>query len=226
VLRAEHPVVIKRGGTTPQNYAFFTAQNLRTLTLGKEVDTANYITIDGGGSAVTSTFALIMVAGTFTMYDGKITNNVGTNSANGGGVTVSMNGSFTMKGGRIQGNYVTASGGKGGQVYVNATSDPSSPTFNMEGGIISNEGSSETSQAVYGAGVCIKGETATFNKTGGIIYGSNGPPGFALNADMAGDAVYYENNDSSITKKRDDTLEDGVHLSVILGVIDVPNNWE
>ena len=111
-----------------------------TITHGMNDDTK----YQGGGVAVSD--------GTFNMYGGTITGNVGTGSGNGGGVLVSY-GKFNMYDGEITNN---SCGSSGGGVYVDRG------TFNMSGGEISSNTSGES-----GGGIELS--SSTFTMTGGRI---------------------------------------------------------
>ena len=105
----------------------------------------------GTGSAVN------VLAGTFVMESGKLSNNT---SAYGGGVDVSGTGTFIMNGGTITTNTATGAYGGGG-VYVHSAN----ATFIMNGGTIKDNNST----ADDGGGVY---NTGTFNMYGGTISGN------------------------------------------------------
>jgi hypothetical protein len=145
----------------------------------------------GGGVDIRS-------GGKFTMEDGEISHNT-SDSGDGGGVYINGTGEFTMKGGAIKDNFAT--GGDGGGVYVSYGGN-----FTMEGGEISGN----TSIGGKGGGVYINANMATFEKTGGTIYGdSDSPPNMAGMATY-GHAVYA---DAGGGKYRDDTVSDNISVS-------------
>jgi hypothetical protein len=153
----------------------------------------------GGGVDIRS-------GGKFTMEDGEISHNT-SNSGDGGGVYINGTGEFIMKGGAIKNNFAT--GGDGGGVYAYGGN------FTMEGGEIFGN----TSIGGKGGGVYINDLTATFEKTGGTIYGA--PDTLSNAAGMAtyGHAVYAAGGG----KYRDDTVSDNISVSD-LGVYD--GDWD
>jgi len=163
---------------------------------------------------------VLVQGGIFNMSGGKISGCFGNNNSFGGGVTITSNiinnittvGSFTMSGGEISGNS-SGSGLGGGGVRV------ISGTFNMEGGTIRNNFAGAIS---FGGGVAVA-SGATFNKTGGTIYGvdaeaedrnriTNNPNPFDRFLGQ-GYAVYCENEH----KVRDNTAyaEDNLHSATV-----------
>jgi hypothetical protein len=139
----------------------FAIGNGTTLTLG------NNITLKGMNNIT----PLVSVAsGKLIMLEGsKITGNTNSGSTyanQGGGVTVGINGTFEMRGGEISENTRIEQSGGGG-VCNNGT-------FVMFGGIIcGNTASNSNSNYVYAGGVLTGSSSATFIKTGGVIYGVN-----------------------------------------------------
>ena len=112
-------------------------------------------TITHGTDSTGTTYngrGVVVGGGTFNMYGGNITGNVGTGSGNGGGVLVSY-GKFNMYDGEITNN---SCGSSGGGVYVDRG------TFNMSGGEISSNTSGES-----GGGIELS--SSTFTMTGGRI---------------------------------------------------------
>ncbi|GHV88948.1 hypothetical protein AGMMS50267_13080 [Spirochaetia bacterium] len=90
----------------------------------------------------------------------------------------------------------------------------------MTGGEISGNTAS-SSYATYGGGVCVT--SATFTKTGGIIYGSNASPATLKNTASKG-ANYGHTVYVSDTQKRNTTAVDIVNLDS--GVGGVNGGWE
>ena len=128
----------------PANGTIFTLYDCKksgTITHGKDSTDTTY---NGRG--------VVVGGGTFNMYGGNITGNVGTGSGNGGGVLVSY-GKFNMYDGEITNN---SRGSSGGGVYVDRG------TFNMSGGEISSNTSGES-----GGGIELS--SSTFTMTGGRI---------------------------------------------------------
>jgi hypothetical protein len=178
----------------------------------------NFSAMNGGGVFVTN-------GGTFTMSGGAISGN--TTPTNGSGVWVE-DGTFTMSGGEIWGNTstdryyccgwvgvengtFTMSGGEirdntaysGGGVFI------INGTFTMIGGKIWGNTSNK------GGGVYFI-QTATFEKTGGVIYGKNeGANTNTASADTMGYAVYAFHN--TTPKYRDTTADTGDNLSAVSG---------
>ena len=103
--------------------------------------------VDGGGS--------------FTMYGGKIAENI---AMNGAGVYVNKDGSAAMYGGKITGNKVGEEDGAG--VYVGGG------TFDMYGGSISGNNQLGSTYSGDGGGVYIS--SGSFNLHDGEITGNNG----------------------------------------------------
>ncbi|MDR2343348.1 MAG: hypothetical protein LBD86_02305 [Spirochaetaceae bacterium] len=120
---------------------------------------------------------VVVYHGHFIMEEGsEISGNTGT--IYGGGVYVHYGATFTMNGGTIKGNKAgNGSYGGGGGVFVGGG------TFTMNGGTIS--GNTATNS---GGGVWLD-STATFSKTGGIIYG-NDDDDVLKNTATNGHAVY------------------------------------
>jgi hypothetical protein len=121
--------------------------------------------------------------GTFIMSGGKIS---GNSSLFGGGVENDA-GTFIMSGGKISGNSSSYGGGvditggtftmSDGEISSNTTTATSSPTSSSGGGVLNFGGTFTMSggeiagnSAVSGGGV-YSSSSATFQKTGGIIYG-------------------------------------------------------
>lgn len=99
----------------------------------------------------------VVTNGTFTMYGGAISGNVG--AFEGGGVSV-LGGTFKMYGGSISGNQCTSTGGAGG-VYVYGG------TFEMYGGTITDN--TYTQNAWPGGGGVSIDDRGTFTMSGGAI---------------------------------------------------------
>jgi hypothetical protein len=161
-----------------------------------------------------------MVGGSFTMTGGTISGNnaglsgggvfvndgtvtmsgtadISGNTASSGGGVYMGGGTFTMNEGTVSGNQATDIGGGGG-VYVFDGS------FTMTGGAVS--GNQATNATGDGGGVYVRDSPAVFSKTGGTIYGSD--MSAALNNTAAtgtGHAVYVDNANASLTKKRNTT---------------------
>jgi hypothetical protein len=134
------------------------------LTLADDAGiTDNWNTRDGGGVYVTGN------ASAFTMNGGKISGNKSTSStSNCGGVYVASNSAFIMNGGKISGNTAELNGGG---VYV-----ASNGAFTMSDGEISGNTAELNGGGVY---ICYENpgeafaQNRVFQKTGGIIYGSD-----------------------------------------------------
>ena len=122
-------------------FTLYDCKKSGTITHGKDSTDTTY---NGRG--------VVVGGGTFNMYGGNITGNVGTGSGNGGGVLVSY-GKFNMYDGEITNN---SCGSSGGGVYVDRG------TFNMSGGEISSNTSGES-----GGGIELS--SSTFTMTGGRI---------------------------------------------------------
>jgi uncharacterized repeat protein (TIGR02543 family) len=115
-----------------------------------------------GGSRIGG--GVYVADGTFTMYGGKISNNIANGTLGyGGGVYLYYPGTFTMHGGEISGNRATS---YGGGVYV--INNGTSGTFTMYDGKIS--GNTSTYE---GGGVYLSGSNGTFTMHGGEISGNN-----------------------------------------------------
>lgn len=104
-------------------FTLYDCKKSGTITHGKDSTDTTY---NGRG--------VVVGGGTFNMYGGNITGNVGTGSGNGGGVLVSY-GKFNMYDGEITNN---SCGSSGGGVYVDRG------TFNMSGGEISSNTSGDS----------------------------------------------------------------------------------
>lgn len=138
-LNAEGDVInMSANGTI---FTLYDCQKSGTITHGKD---SNDTTYNGCG--------VVVGGGTFNMYGGNITGNVGTGSGNGGGVYMEY-GIFNMYDGKITNN---SCGLSGGGVYVEYG------TFNMSGGEISSNTSG-------GSGGGIELSSSTFTMTGGSI---------------------------------------------------------
>lgn len=138
-LNAEGDVInMSANGTI---FTLYDCQKSGTITHGKD---SNDTTYNGCG--------VVVGGGTFNMYGGNITGNVGTGSGNGGGVYMEY-GIFNMYDGKITNN---SCGLSGGGVYVDHG------TFNMSGGEISSNTSG-------GSGGGIELSSSTFTMTGGSI---------------------------------------------------------
>ena len=173
-------------------------------------------------------------AGTFNMYSGMISGNIGT-EYRGGGVDVDFYGIFTMNGGTISGNGSTNS--DGGGVYV-------AGIFTMNGGTISgntasggggiyvygdctmNGGTVSRNTAAFGAGayvMCYDSDAFTMNggtisdntattSNGGGVYLSKGP--FTMNGGTVsgntatgdGGGVYLGSDTCTFTMSGDATV--------------------
>ena len=168
-------------GAVTVNGGTFTMEHAVTAKAGATVASgANFVM--EGGTVTGGTSGGVVNNGTFTMKDGKISDN--TASSNGGGIyntgTVTISGgsitgnkttaafgggvyvaggTVTLTGGVISGNSATGSNPKGVGVYV------ANGTFNMNGGTISGHTTTST-----GAGVQVNG--GTFNMGGGTITGN------------------------------------------------------
>ena len=139
-LNAERDVIYMQANGTI--FTLYDCQKSGTITHGKDSTDTTY---NGRG--------VVVGGGTFNMYGGNITGNVGTGSGNGGGVFVSF-GEFNMYDGKITNNSCRSSGGG---VYVDCG------TFNMSGGEISSNISGES-----GGGIDVS-YGSTFTMTGGSI---------------------------------------------------------
>ena len=132
--------------------------------------------------------------------DGVVTENIitGNLAYNGGGVYL-LDGTFGMANGTISGN--TSTNGGGG-LYVDSRT--STGTFTMINGIIAGN-----SAATNGGGVFVN--SGIFSKSGGIVYGKNA--GDDSNIANAGCAVYVNDSDSNLVKKREITAGELVNLN-------------
>jgi DNA-binding CsgD family transcriptional regulator len=172
----EFPVVWVRGDTS-------------SLTLGKPGMEYELI-VDGGrlnSPPIEAHCPLVAVSGPdskLVMYD-KVTlqNNINNGTPwgtsyyeNGSGVFIRTQGDITdrqaefiMKGGTIRGNVndLQTLLACGGGVYIAGVA-----VFTMEGGVIMNN------TARFTGGGFHTGSRGSFNKTGGVIYGSNAPAGY------------------------------------------------
>ena len=174
-----HSITLNAAGAViymPATGTIFTLYDCKksgTITHGKD---SNDTTYNGCG--------VIVGGGTFNMYGGNITGNVGTGSGNGGGVYVEY-GTFNMSGGEISDNTSEQYGGgielssstftmtdgsisqnkakeNGGGIDVSGGS-----TFTMYGGTITNN------MSYTGGGVAVeKYGNNTFNMNGGTITGN------------------------------------------------------
>jgi nitrous oxidase accessory protein NosD len=160
---------------------------------GNKADGDDTISFTEGGGGV-----YVANGGTFTMNDGTIGgNNV---AILGGGVFVA-DGTFMMKDGTIDGNEASSNTFGGGGVFV------ADGTFTMEGGIISRNKTGHGAVYLYSSSI-------TFNKTGGIIYGTDAfPAGLANVAGTRTSTVIRELNDT----RRELTAGPGKNLSYIGG---------
>ena len=123
-----------------------------------------------GNTTITksSRSGVIVLGGTFNLYDGTIIDNTNTL---GGGVLVAARGTFVMSGGLITKNMsfidyniFDVLTGAGGGVYVSFS------TFIMSGGIISNN----VSEIGVGGGVCLSHESTFLMSAGTISNNSEG----------------------------------------------------
>lgn len=161
------------------------------------------INSEGGGVRI--------AGGTFTMYGGLISDNIGGdgftggggvclygantlftmtggvisgngNTYQGGGVAILGSGAiFNMDGGLISGGYIGKSGGQGGGVYAMG----SASKFNMSAGTIADNA------ATYGGGVSIwRDNYITFTMKGGLITNNN--------ASYAGGGVHLSGPNSEL----------------------------
>ena len=131
---------------TVNNGAVFTltdCQGLQSIAYGKITDASGTY---GRGVEVEN--------GTFNLYKGEITGNIGGGYCLGGGVYVAgPSSTFNLYSGEISGNWASFGGG----VEVCGA-------FNMSGGEITTN-----NRANYGGGVEVRGSTAAFNMSGGSI---------------------------------------------------------
>jgi hypothetical protein len=110
----------------------------------------------------------------FTMKGGEISGNkIETPGfAGGGGVYVGNASNFTMEGGAISANTSTSTGAgsnsQGGGVYIGNTC-----SFTMKSGTISRNALASSGDWAGGGGIALSPDT-NFDKTGGIVYGTNG----------------------------------------------------
>lgn len=166
-------------------FTLYDCKKSGTITHGKDSTDTTY---NGRG--------VVVGGGTFNMYGGNITGNVGTGSGNGGGVLVSY-GKFNMYDGEITNN---SCGSSGGGVYVDRG------TFNMSGGEISSNTSGES-----GGGIELS--SSTFTMTGGRISQNKAENGYY------GGGVYVESdgifNVSGAVKITDNT-NNGVQNNIYL----------
>ena len=139
-LNAERDVIYMQANGTI--FTLYDCQKSGTITHGKDSTDTTY---NGRG--------VVVGGGTFNMYGGNITGNVGTGSGNGGGVYMEY-GIFNMYDGKITNN---SCGLSGGGVYVEHG------TFNMSGGEISSNTSGRS-----GGGIDVS-SGSTFTMYGGTI---------------------------------------------------------
>ena len=128
--------------------------------------------------------------GKFTMYNGTIRDNTATGDGNGGGVYLHLNGSATIGEGTISGN----SAKNGGGVYV--CYDPSS-TFEMSGGMITDNTAEEYGGGIIGSNIKINGGKITGNRAGSNGGGVSGAP------EVSGKPVITDNHVGNIRNNVD-----------------------
>jgi hypothetical protein len=116
------------------------------------VSSSGIFTMNGGSISNNNCGGVYVNDGTFTMYNGTISGNIGPYG--GGGVHVD-GATFVMRGGIISGNIASGNNGYGGGVYVGGT-------FTMYNGTISSNTASQSGGGVYLF-------TGTFMMRGGII---------------------------------------------------------
>ncbi len=227
--------IIHRGSSLIEYPMFWVKGNNASLGLGKETMQGGII-VDGAylnTPSVKAKAPLVSVNGLnskYVMYDKVILqNNYSENDTdgtltyrNGAGVSVYTDeGSqetqpeFIMKGGIIRGNFNNAQNHIpfGGGVFMRFFG-----LFTMEGGIIMNN----TAYRI-GGGVHADVPSASFKKTGGIIYGEDAPEGYR-NIAVTGmrESMYYGHavsirvesfDDPSYVLYRDDTVGEDDDIS-------------
>ena len=135
--------------------------------------------------------AIFISGGTFNMFGGQITGNVGADAGGGGVYLASSSSVFNMHDGVISNNRTSAMTGRGGGVYVN------NGQFTMSGGTIS--GNHADGRFSYGGGVSVNG--GTFTMTGGSITGNSATQGGGVynsrTFNVSGTAIIKDNTANS-----------------------------
>ena len=148
-----------------------------TITLGKS-DGTDTLSIEGGGTTVSTSESLFNVSGTVNMYAGvSIGNNHSGNGAlTGGAFDLNTNGTINMFGGKIHDNSSTGVC-LGGAVVL----DDSNTTFNMYDGLFENNRTCSVGAAYGGAiGIYDVSQTAKVNIEGGTFKNNSSLYGGAI----------------------------------------------
>jgi uncharacterized repeat protein (TIGR02543 family) len=132
--------VVVTGGWAPSDWSYYNAGG-GVGVAGEFVMKSGRITANTGGRGGGVT--VVGNSARFTLYDGKIDNNLSPSSS-GGGVLVENAALFTMKGGKIADNTASSGGG----VFLSAMS-ANGATFVMEGGEISGNSVPNLGGGVY-----------------------------------------------------------------------------
>jgi hypothetical protein len=193
-------------GLTAGTYIYTLTGNV-TLTSGITLDTPGVdLTLNGGGYTITQdaniTLFTVKDGATLTLQNSKLQGGAGRT---GRGVSVTFGGTFIMQDGvEIR-----------GFTYGYGAGVASSGTFRMEGGVIAGNTATANSDGGGGVDILHYSGGSVFEKTGGIIYGSDG--GVNANTAAAGDgwghAVLVYDTDE-IYPYRDTTVEENLSITL------------
>jgi len=195
-LTLKSSIFIKSGGTLVIN----NSANITNST-GVRVEGGTLLMNSGAITNNSSNGVWVNESGKFTMNGGIISNNKSH------GVQISKNSIFSMKNGRIE-NHNNSGVLNWGDFYMSGGIITGNNDANLGGGVKNwgnfymSGGTISNNRSKQGGGVWSNNSGAKFNKTGGVIYGSNASSSNANKAGGQGDAVY---DDSAVIVRKNNT---------------------